>query len=301
MSTRKSAERANRPPYHRARIAVGTRHGKQHQLAPAFREVLDARLITPPRLDTDRFGTFTGERPRPGAAADAARGKARLAMEATGLPHGLASEASYGPMGGLGWTGIGVTGIGVTGHEEILLFCDDGLGIEVLEGYRTTSVPGSSARVAGYDDVPRGLVSALPHQALIVRPCGEPPDPDRIIKGITGAEALRTAIAAAAALSTENLAVVEPDLRAHHNPSRRRVLIRLAATLARRLATRCPRCATPGFGRTGNEAGLPCRICATPTPLPRSEIHSCPACPHRIERPVPAVWADPAVCPECNP
>ena len=141
----------------------------------------------------------------------------------------------------------------------------------------------------------------MPHQALIVRPCGEPPDPDRIIKGITGAEALRRAIAAAAALSTENLAVVEPDLRAHHNPSRRRVLIRLAATLARRLATRCPRCATPGFGRTGNEAGLPCRICATPTPLPRSEIHSCPACPHRIERPVPAVWADPAVCPECNP
>jgi hypothetical protein len=235
MSTRKSAERANRPPYHRARIAVGTRHGKQHQLAPAFREVLDARLITPPRLDTDRFGTFTGERPRPGAAADAARGKARLAMETTGLSLGLASEASYGPMGGLGWTGIGLTG-----HEEILLFCDDGLGIEVLEGYRTTSVPASSARVAGYDDVPRGLVSALPHQALIVRPCGEPPDPDRIIKGITGAEALRTAIAAAAALSTENLAVVEPDLRAHHNPSRRRVLIRLAATLARRLATRCP-------------------------------------------------------------
>ena len=70
---------------------------------------------------------------------------------------------------------------------------------------------------------------------------------------------------------------------------------------ARRLATRCPRCATPGFGRAGNETGLPCRICATPTPLARSEIHSCPACPHRIERPVPAAWADPAVCPECNP
>jgi hypothetical protein len=291
MSTRKSAERAHRPPYHQARIAVGTRHGKQHQLAPAFREVLDARLITPPGLDTDRFGTFTGERPRPGAALDAARGKARLAMEATGLPLGLASEASYGPLGGLGWTG----------HEEILLFCDDTLGIEVLEGYRTVSVPGSSARVAGYDDVPRGLVSELPHQALIVRPSGEPPDPDRMVKGITDAGALPAAIAAAAELSAEHLAVVEPDLRAHHNPSRQQVLIRLAASLARRLATRCPRCTTPGFGRAGTEAGLPCRICATPTPLPRSEIHSCPACPHRIERPVPAAWADPAVCPECNP
>lgn len=134
-----------------------------------------------------------------------------------------------------------------------------------------------------------------------MRPSGEPPEADLIVKGITHGTALRTAIAAAAALSTEHLAVVEPDLRAHYNPSRQRVLIRLAATLARRLATRCPRCATPGFGRAGNETGLPCRICATPTPLARSEIHSCPACPHRIERPVPAAWADPAVCPECNP
>ena len=301
MSTRKSAERADQPPYHRARIAVGTRHGKQHQLAPAFRAVLDARLITPPRLDTDRFGTFTGEQPRPGAALAAARGKARLAMETTGLSLGLASEASYGPLGGLGWTGIGVTGIGLTGHEEILLFCDDDLGIEVLEGYRTASVPGSSQRVGSYDDVSQALLSGLPGQALIVRPAGAPPESARIVKGITDAEALRTAIATAAARSSEDLAVVEPDLRAHHNPSRRQVLMRLAATLARRLATRCPRCASPGFGRSGSEAGLPCRICATPTPLPRSEIHSCQSCPHRIARPVPAAWADPAVCPECNP
>lgn len=291
MSTRKSAERANRPPYLRAHIAVGTRHGKQHQLAPAFREVHDARLITPPGLDTDRFGTFTGEQPRPGAAMDAARGKARLAMEATGLRLGLASEASYGPLGGADWTG----------HEEILLFCDDDLGIEVLEGYRTTAVPRSSVRVGGLDDVPQGLLSELPRQALIVRPCGEPPDTDRIVKGITESESLRTAIAAAAEISAEHLAVVEPDLRAHHNPSRQQVLIRLAATLARRLATRCPACATPGFGRVGTETGLPCRICTTPTPLPRSEIHSCAACPHCIERPVPAAWADPADCPECNP
>ena len=289
MSTRKSAEPAHRPPYHRARIAVGTQHGKQHQLSPAFREVLDARLITPPRLDTDRFGTFTGEQPRTGTAVDAARGKARLAMDATGLSLGLASEASYGPLGGLGCTGIGVTGIGVTGigltgHEEILLFCDEDLGIEVLEGYRTASVPGSSQRVGSYDDVSQALLSGLPSQALIVRPAGAPPESARIVKGITDAEALRTAIR-----------------RAHHNPSRRQVLMRLAANLARRLATRCPRCASPGFGRSGSEAGLPCRICATPTPLPRSEIHSCQSCLHRIARPVPAAWADPAVCPECNP
>lgn len=295
MSTKKSAERPPPPPYHRADIAVGTRHGKQDQFAPAFRDILRARLITPAELDTDRFGTFTGERPRPGDALEAARAKARLAMQATGLPLGLASEASYGPLGGPLATG------GWTGHEEILLFCDAERGIEVLEGHRGALVPGLRRRIGEHDEVPDELLAALPQQGLIVRPAGTGVDPDSIVKGITDADTLRAALAWAVALSPQRLAVVEPDLRAHHNPSRRQVLVRLAGTLARRLATRCPACAAPGFGRVATEPGLPCRTCATPTPLPRCEIHACAVCAHRTDRPVPTEWADATACPECNP
>lgn len=39
-------------------------HGKHRQVAPAFTEILGASVIAPPGLDTDRFGTFTGEIPR---------------------------------------------------------------------------------------------------------------------------------------------------------------------------------------------------------------------------------------------
>lgn len=273
-------------PYRGRTIAVGTRHGKDRQFAPAFRTVLAARLRTPPDLDTDRFGTFTGDVPRPGAPVDAARAKARLAMDLTDLPYGLASEASYGPLPG-GWCG----------HEELLLFCDDRLGIEVLEGHRTASVPGTAQAVTGYHDVRESLLRGMPDQALIVRPSQ---GGGAIAKGVSGADALRRAIAAAVSASPDGLAVVEPDLRAHHNPSRRLILTDLAARLARRLATGCPSCGAPGFGRVDTRPGLPCRACATPTDLVRCEIHACAACGHRADRPVRG-GADPGVCPACNP
>lgn len=286
-----TAPRANRSAdtaYRGKTIAVGTRHGKQHQFAPAFRHLLGACLTTPPDLDTDRFGTFTGEVERRGGGTDAARAKALLAMEVTGLPFGLASEASYGVLPG-GWFG----------HEEVVVFCDTELGIEVVEGHRSTEVPGCRQRARRPEDLPGLLVAGLPEQALTVRPDGTAADLAPA-KGITDADTLAEAIAAAVAASPTGVALVEPDLRAHHNPSRRRVLRRLATNLARRLATECPACGAPGFGRVDSETGLPCRLCEAPTALVRAEIHACASCAHQLTRTVSPA-ADPAMCAYCNP
>ena len=285
MTTPESTVAPEPSPYRGRVVAVGTQHGKQHQFAPPFHRVLGAELVTP-AVDTDRFGTFTGEVARTGAPADAARAKARLAMSATGLPYGLASEASYGPLPG-GWLG----------HEEILLFCDDVAGIEIIEGHRTNSVPGVAHPVSGFDDVPTSLRDGLPGQALVVRPRGAV---GAITKGITGSDALRSAITAAISASLDGVALVEPDLRAHHNPRRRLIRANLAETMAGRLATPCPSCSAPGFGRVDAEPGLPCRACGTPTSLRHSEIHACAVCTHRESRPVRGA-ADPADCPVCNP
>lgn len=287
MSTTRSVP-PSEGPYRGARIAVGTRHGKQQQFDAAFAELLGAELITPPDLDTDAVGTFTGERPRTVSARDAAHAKVMMAMQATGLRCGLATEASYAPL----------PGSGVPGHEEIVLFCDDVRGIEIVEGYRTTEIPGSRHRVTRLEDLPASVLAALPGQALIVRPDGRH---TAITKGITGTEELRAAIAGAAAHTDTGVVVVEPDLRAHHNPTRRAVLLRLARTLAERLATPCPSCGCPGFGRVDTESGLPCRVCETPTPLARREIHACCACGHTVGRPVTDARADPRDCPACNP
>lgn len=54
-------------------VAFGTRHGKEHQVAQAFAAVLRAEVVTPPGLDTDQFGTFSGETSRTLSPVDAAR------------------------------------------------------------------------------------------------------------------------------------------------------------------------------------------------------------------------------------
>ena len=277
-------------PYRDTCVAVGTRHGKQHQFHVPFRAVLGAHLLTPPDLDTDQFGTFSGEMPRTTTAVAAARAKAHLAMSVTGLPFGLSSEASYGAFGRLGWSG----------HQEVLLFCDAERGIEVLVGHRTLEVPGHPRRVRRVQDVPPALLDGLPEQALIVRPA-EPGGEPAITKGIADPATLATAIAHAATYSADRHAIVEPDLRAHHNPSRQRVLVLLADSLARRLATPCPACRAPGFGRVDTERGLPCRDCGTPTLLAITEILGCAACDHRQSRPLAGARADPVDCPRCNP
>lgn len=276
-------------PYRGAEVALGTRHGKGEQLAPAFAEVLGARVRTPPDLDTDRFGAFTGEVPRTTTPREAARAKARLAMRATGSPRGLATEASYGPL----------VGVGVPGHEELVLFLDDALGIEVVEVHRSLGTPGTSLRVrdAG-PDVERYLAAVgWPAQAVVVRAGpGEP-----VAKGLTDADRLRDAIAAAARAAHDGHAVLEPDLRAHRCPSRRAVLVELGGVLARRLATCCPACGAPGWGRVGVETGLPCRACGTATTTVRADRHGCARCPHRVDVPRAEPVADPRWCPTCNP
>ncbi len=290
MTTREPTGRPDGGPYRGCLIVVGTRHGKTEQLAHAFQDTLGARLLTPPDLDTDQFGTFSGEIPRKGTALAAARAKAELAMEVSGLRYGLASEASYGLL----------AATGLAGHEELLMFLDDARGLEVVEGYRTTQIPGAGHHAADIDDLPGRLTDGLPAQALIVRPARGGVAAD-IVKDITHRHELRGAIARASARSTDGHALVEPDLRAHHNPSRRLVLTRLATTLARRLATHCPDCDAPGFGRTHTLSGLPCGMCGTPTSLPKAEIHECSACAHRRLTAVSAVSADATWCSQCNP
>jgi len=271
-------------------MVLGTRHGKERQVASAFAEMLGAQVIAPPGLDTDQFGTFTGDIARTLTPPAAARAEARLAMTAAASPYGLASEASYGPLPGIGWPG----------HEEILLFRDDTRAIEILEGHRTLSAPGYRVRAAPHSDTAETLAQyGRPRQAVIVRPAtgGDPGDAGDIVKGITDPDQLATAITTAAARSGDGHALIEPDLRAHYNPTRRAVLTQLAASLATRRATVCPACGCPH----PTEPGLLCADRGAPTDRIRADIHTCARCPHRDTRPRPDATTDPRWCQACNP
>ena len=115
-------------PYAGARIAFATMHGKEQLARHAFLDTLGADVIAPADLDTDQFGTFSGEIARTLSPRAAALAKARLGMQLAGVPYGLASEGSFNS--GLGF---------LVEHHEALIFIDEIRDLELAEGTITTS------------------------------------------------------------------------------------------------------------------------------------------------------------------
>ncbi len=116
---------------------------------------------------------------------------------------------------------------------------------------------------------------------MIVRPAAGPPA--SLHKGVHDRAVLDEAIRTCAALSSDGHAHLETDLRAHHCPSRRPIIAAAAYRLAERLATRCPTCATPGWGIVRVELGVPCQLCGRPVQVPNADVYGCAACRGRTD------------------
>lgn len=270
--------------YQGALAAFATRHGKAEAAAHAFSDLLGLKLVTPPDLDTDRLGTFTGEVPRPAPMRETARLKARMGMAAAGLPLGLASEGSFGPHPAIPF---------LAAAHEMMLFIDGESGLEIAEEQLSPDTNFAALDVTPEADLKSFLAQAgFPSHALILRSGGE------TVKAITSRQRLEALLRRA-----DGPVRLETDMRAHLNPTRMAAIGRLARRLAERIATPCPACGAPGFGVARTEPGLACEDCGAPTSLVRALIFACPACRHEETRPRPdgRVNATPAECPECNP
>ncbi len=284
-------------PYTGRTAILATKHGKEQQIAPPFAAALDLHISVPPAIDTDQLGTFSGEIPRHGSPTEVVLQKARLGMQQSNLPLGLANEGSFTPHPDLPM---------LTLDTEILLFVDDELDITVQEIVISEETVATQTTVHSLADLSTFLERAhFPSHALIVRPHAVQPSlvPDGITKGITDLHTLERAIKSSASISPDGLALVETDLRALMNPTRQRVIATAAQRLAHRLTQHCPVCNSPGWGIIDSVPGLPCEWCSAPTPLLREHIYGCPHCPHRTSAPRPdGIRSAPAArCPFCNP
>lgn len=278
-------------PYAGQRIALLTQHGKEQVIAPVLEPALNCTIQRIEGFDTDTLGTFTRDIPRTGSQLDAARRKARIGMELSGLRIGLGSEGAFGldPMTGLfPW------------NVECLVLLDDILGIEVVglaqgataAGHQTAADWSAAEAFAGK--------VGFPAQQLVVRP-----DHDAhplLRKGLSDWSALRDAFDWAWGQSTQGQVFIETDLRAHGNPARMQMIEKAAQDLLQRLQSLCPACGAPGFSPIERIPGLPCRVCHTPTQEYQAEVWSCVRCHHRQTEPrATPRYADPGRCPSCNP
>ena len=269
-------------PFASARAVLATQHGKARAIAPAFARRLGLAVVET-HIDTDAFGSFTGEVPRTGTALDAAIAKARAGMAATGSPLGLASEGSFGPHP---WLPFGAAGV------ETLVFIDDARGLVIHETRLSRRTNYARLELGAAADVPAFLARAgFPAHALVVRGA----DGAVLAKGVQDETALARLRPQASALET--------DMRAHLNPTRMAAIRSVAVRLAARLATPCPACGSPGFGEVAPRPGLPCNDCRQPTALAAGLAVTCPACGHVEDRPRPdgRTAASPADCSWCNP
>jgi len=283
-------------PYRGRTAALGTRHGKERQLAVPLAGMVGI-TVHAVESDTDALGTFTGEVPRTMSMRDAAIAKARAAMAATGCTLGLGSEGTIGPDPALPL---------LTSDRELIALVDaerDAIQVACVRDFGVIVV---AARMQAADDPEPFLERAgFPRHRLVARPEGIEPVllPQELVhKGIGDRELLRAAVAVCSEASPSGRALVESDLRAHCCPSRQAVITRCAWELGHRLAARCPACRAPGWGVTEPTRGLPCEICGTWLGhAVRGRVLGCAPCGHRIDVDQDRRNADPSTCPTCNP
>jgi hypothetical protein len=278
------------PRYLGKSVACLTQHGKVPLIAPILEPELGCHIVQATGYDTDLLGTFTGEVNRLEGQIDTARRKARIGMELSGLPIGLASEGTFGadPFGGL-----------MPWNIEVLVWLDDEQALEVV-GIAQGPARHLHRVIRSVEELDKFTLEAgFPDHHLVLRP--QSATDQRVRKGLQRWDALRQAFLECLRASSNQRVHAEHDLRAFCNPTRQSMIRQAAADLLNKLQSCCPQCARPGFAKTRHVPGLPCRACGHPTRLARSFVWSCASCQHTRDDATPDRYAGPERCDICNP
>lgn len=277
-------------PYENIKISLLTKHKKEKVIAPKFIKMFDAEIIHTDTFDTDELGTFTRDKARYGNQLDAARRKARIGMEITGLKYGIASEGSFisDPFIGL-----------LPWNHEIIIFIDDILGIEIIGSSKSAAVS-RQTKIRNWKELAKfARLNKFPTHHLVLRPDDE--NHPVFQKGISNRIILEESFNQAMKLSKTKKVYVEHDLRAHANPTRMKNIANATTDLIHKLKSLCPNCHTPGFQITKVKSGLPCAICDMETRETFEKIFTCNTCDYEKSEFVKKEKADPAKCDFCNP
>lgn len=272
-------------------LVIATKHKKEKVIAPILEKEIGVHCFTNSSLDTDLFGTFTGEVERKTDPISTARNKCLMAMELGGYDLAIASEGSFGPHPSLFF---------VQSNDEVLFLLDkrNDLEIVVREWSTETNFHGSvitnesELKAFAYD-------TQFPSHGLICRKSKN--DFTLIVKGITDWEKLSDTFRYF--IKMFGSVYVETDMRAMYNPMRMNVIEKAAKKLVDKMKSICPVCGTPGYGVTEVRRGLPCAQCSFPTRTPVSYISTCMKCGHYTEDLYPDgnLTEDPMHCDVCNP
>lgn len=276
--------------YHNIEIILASKHKKELAIRKPFEDAFYAKIFVPDNYDTDQFGTFTGEIPRKGSAYETVIAKAREACKLYNFNYSIANEGSFGPHPSIYF---------IPGNVELMSFIDIKNDITVVESEITTETNYSHLDITPSDNYEQFLKTIkFGSHGVILKSLD---DNSIIAKGITEIDKLHNLLR----LSFQQYQTIrlETDMRAMMNPTRMRVINKLALKLADRLKKTCKKCSAPGFGKISITGKLSCKDCGSETELYQHRVLSCIKCDYeeRLPREDGLIKSDPQYCPYCNP
>lgn len=273
-------------------------HGKEKILQPLFNRYFFATLITPESLDTDKFGTFTGEIKRDQDLKDVLRKKAFEGIKLTGLNYALASEGTFRPHPQIPF---------IECNQESLIFLDTKNKVEIFSHTLSTESKNMYIEAKNINQIRSFLIDInLGKQGVIVKPSFDYKDSKKFIyKGLTSSKEVYFAYLQIKKKFKSQSVWIETDNRAFMSPKRQQVIYDCGLKLINKLKSLCPKCSFPGFEVKDYEPGLRCSNCNIPSNKPLKEIWHCinPKCSYKESknRSDGRVSLDPTFCDWCNP
>jgi hypothetical protein len=272
------------------KVAVATKHGKLSQIAPAFDGLKEWQLELAP-IDTDEFGTFSGEVERTLSPRETVIEKAKAGARSLGLDYGIASEGTIGAHPHLPF---------INSDYELMAFVCLSEDVAVVESYLSADINAYTQDVSHSSDLEEIFRSLdLPNHAaniVVETKLGR-----QVLKGFTDMHEVQKIIEQYLADDTKSVRV-ESDFRAMNSPSRQANIAICAQRLALRVGANCPECSHFGWGRVGYEYGLPCVSCGLMNEsVANAEKLGCPSCDFVELNEFAQEAIDPSRCEFCNP
>jgi hypothetical protein len=204
----------NRRPLEGKIAVVATKHGKERLVAEILSHELGIQVETARDLDTDTFGSFTGETPRKGSQLDAARQKAAAARGMTPADFYVATEGSFDSDPHM---------LGLPIHREVVYWHDPS-GDDVVVTRETPKTNAARVRLRSGDDLYRAIRKlGFPEHGIILRR-SRPFRTDVLFKDARDRTELEEQFSRARSAFPWVRVYAESDLRAHKNPMRQDVI-----------------------------------------------------------------------------
>lgn len=270
-------------------LVIATMHEKERVLMPLFESAFGMHVVKAKDLNTDQFGTFTGEIERKADPVTTARQKCLAALDKSSASLAIASEGSFGPHPTLYF---------VPADEEWLVLIDKENGEEWVHRELSTETNYNSKVINNESELLHFAEHArFPSHALIIKS----EKSGNTYKGIQSWDELKKYFHLF--LESDGEVLVETDMRAMYNPTRMNVIQLAGQKFIQKLKSLCPSCQHPGFAVSRAIPGLPCEICGFPTASTLKYVEHCNKCEFENELAFPhGKTSESAMyCDLCNP